>query len=144
MSLELYIMRGVSGSGKSTRAKEIIQNALSNGKQAIVCSADDYFVNRKSGEYEFDAKKLSAAHSYCHTRADTAMYLGVDCVVIDNTNTRHWEYERYVELAEEHDYNVNVETVGQLDESNLKVYANRNRHGVSLDMIRTQAKRFQK
>lgn len=136
----MKILRGVSGSGKSTRAKELIKEC---GGTSIVCSADQFFVNRETGDYDFDPKKLSQAHSWCRTRAETACELGVDLVVIDNTNTRKWEYEGYLKLAEQFGYDVEVEAVGQLDESNLKVYANRNRHGVDLEVVRAQAKRFE-
>ena len=142
---KMIVMRGVSGSGKSTRAKELVQEFLDTNPEAqvIVCSADQFFVNRESGEYEFDQKKLQQAHSYCRTRAETAMELGVELVVIDNTNTRKWEYEGYVKLASDFGYEAEVEMVGQLDESNLKVYANRNKHGVDLEVVRAQAKRFE-
>jgi predicted kinase len=142
---KMIVMRGVSGSGKSTRAKELVQEFMDTNpeEQAIVCSADAFFVNRDSGDYEFDSKKLPSAHSYCRTRAETAMELGVELVVIDNTNTRKWEYEGYVKLAEQFGYEAEVEMVGQLDESNLKVYANRNKHGVDLEVVRAQAKRFE-
>jgi len=141
----MKIMRGVSGSGKSTRAKELMKEHLqTEGASAIICSADQWFVNHETGEYEFDAKKLSQAHAYCRTRADTACELGVGLVIIDNTNTRKWEYEGYLKIAERFGYDVDVEVVGQLDDSNLKVYANRNRHGVDLEVVRAQAKRFEK
>lgn len=140
---KLYILRGVSGSGKSTKAKELVAEQERRGNSYLVCSADEFFVNKRSGEYEFDPKKLRQAHSWCKTRAELAMELGLEVVVIDNTNTQKWEYQPYVELAEEHGYKVEVVKVGQLDESNLKVYANRNKHGVPIDVIRKQASRFE-
>ena len=142
---KMIIMRGVSGSGKSTRAKELVQEFMDTNpdEQVLVCSADQFFVNRETGGYEFDSKKLPAAHSYCRTRAEVAMELGIGLVVIDNTNTRKWEYEGYVALANQYGYEAEVEMVGQLDDSNLKVYANRNKHGVDLEVIRAQAKRFE-
>lgn len=138
--MKLHILRGVSGSGKSTRAKEIAKAVNSS----IICSADQWFVNRKTGKYEFDAKKLGVAHAWCKTRAETAMELGTELVVIDNTNTQKWEYQPYVDMAEDFGYEVEIEMVGQLDDSNLKVYANRNKHGVPLDKIRQMAARFEK
>ena len=143
MTRKLVILRGVSGSGKSTRAKEIKKEAAAKHEVCYVCSADDYFM--RDGKYEFDAKLLSQAHAWCKGKAEAVMYLAAaDVVVVDNTNTQHWEYKPYIEMAQEHGYEVEVIKVGQLDESNLKAYANRNRHGVSLDVIRKQAKRFEK
>ena len=141
MYKELVILRGVSGSGKSTRAKEIIKQSAVKST-TYICSADDYFIDRASGDYNWDPKKLGVAHAWCKTKAETAMDLGINIVILDNTNTVEWEYKPYVELAEHFGYEVEVEKVGQLDESNLKVYANRNKHGVSLEAIRKQAARF--
>lgn len=155
---ECRILRGVSGSGKSKRAKQLIKEwvaarpwagipgdiGLVLERTTIICSADQFFVNPDSGKYEFDAKKLSLAHARCKTRAETAMELGVGLVIIDNTHTRHWEYKPYVELAERFGYEVKIEMVGQLDDSNLKVYANRNSHGVPLEAVRKMAARFEK
>lgn len=140
---KLYILRGVSGSGKSTKAKELVAEQERRGNSHFIASADDFFVNKRSGEYEFDPSKLRHAHAWCKTRAEMAMELGIEVVVVDNTNTQKWEYIPYIDMADWFDYEVEVVRVGQLDESNLKVYANRNRHGVPLDVIRKQAKRFE-
>jgi len=139
---KLIVMRGVSGSGKSTKAREILKQVAA-GEIAYICSADDYFIDRSSGMYNFDPKKIGGAHSWCKAKAETAMDLGVNIVIIDNTNTKRWEYQPYIDLAEHFGYEVQIETVGQIDESNLKVYANRNKHGVSLDVIKKQAARFE-
>jgi predicted kinase len=140
----LKILRGVSGSGKSTRAKELCKEVLGQGKQAVTCSADEFFVDPATGDYNFDSRKLGEAHAWCRGNAHMAMRLGVDLVVIDNTNTRRWEYEGYIKMAADAGYEVSEEIVGQFDESNLKAYANRNKHGVPLDAIRKMAQRFEK
>jgi predicted kinase len=134
---ELIIMRGCSGSGKSTRAKELAKEE----PDSIVCSADDFFM--QDGKYNFDVKLLGKAHSACLNKAVQAMRLGIKRVIIDNTNTRKWEYEKYIGVAKHLMYEVRTEVVGQLDDASLKVYANRNKHGVSLDIIRKQAERFE-
>lgn len=140
---KLVIMRGVSGAGKTTMANKILKETHSKGKTGLICSADQFFVNPKSGEYEFDSKKLGNAHSYCRGKAEAAMWLGTDVVIVDNTNTQKWEFEPYVLLAEENEYDVEEVIVGTLDEQDLKIYANRNTHGVPLDAIRKMARRFQ-
>lgn len=138
---KMVILRGVSGSGKSTRARELVKQAEANNLKALVCSADMFFMD-PNGNYVFDSKLLSKAHFWCKTRAELACELGVDLIIIDNTNTQLWEYEKYMNYANYHGYEVEEEVIGQLDEANLKVYANRNKHEVPLNMIRKQAKRF--
>lgn len=134
----VYIMRGVSGSGKSTRAKELTRGQ----PNTYVCSADDFFM--KNGKYEFDQRRLTEAHAWCKGRFHAALELGVGTIVVDNTNTQKWEYQPYVDAAAQAGYEVKIERVGELDETNLRVYANRNKHGVPLEVLRKQAKRFEK
>jgi len=140
---KVIIMRGVSGSGKTTKAKELINETLKEGDTAIVCSADRFFIDPASGKYEFDHRKLGMAHAFCRGKVEAAIHLAADLVIVDNTNTQKWEYAPYVALAEENGYECEEVMVGTLDESDLKVYANRNKHGVPLDSIRKMANRFQ-
>jgi len=136
-------MRGVSGSGKSTKAQELVKEAQREGKTTLVCSADQFFVDPNTGRYEFDHRKLGSAHAFCRGKAEAAVWLGTDLVIIDNTNTQKWEFEPYVLLAESNDYECEEVMVGTLNDEDLKVYANRNKHSVPLDSIRKMAKRFQ-
>lgn len=143
MNRKLIILRGCSGSGKTTLAKKMQKEALESGKTALICSADQYFVNPKSGRYEFDSRKLGNAHAYCRGKVEAAIWLGCDLIILDNTATRRWEFEPYIEMAERDDYEHEEKMVGTLNDNDLKVYANRNVHGVSLDIIRKMAGRFE-
>lgn len=142
---KLIIMRGVSGSGKTTRANAIVtefHSSCANGK-AIICSADQYFVN-EHGQYRFDPKLLPAAHTYCFSRAAAAMELGAELVIIDNTNTRKWEFARYEGMASKFGYTVSHEVVGNVGSADdLRSYAARNTHGLSINDIIKQADRFE-
>lgn len=102
----LVLMRGVSGSGKSTVAKKIA------GK-GVVLSTDDLFV--KDGRYEFDPSKIGVNHSINQSRAETAMKDGISPVVIDNTNTQGWEMKPYVMLADKYGYSVEIVEPGHPD-----------------------------
>lgn len=143
--MQVEIMRGVSGSGKSTRAKELLKEFFETNPdgQALICSADDFFMNHATGNYEFNSKLLSQAHAWCRGKFTACLELGLDLVILDNTNTQYWEFQPYVELAKEFGYKVNLNRVGKLDDSSLKTYANRNKHGVPLEVIQKQAKRFE-
>jgi len=135
--MKLFVLRGISGSGKSTKAKELMRGI----NNAIKCSADDYFM--RNGNYEFNAKLLGQAHAWCRGKCAAAMELGAELIVIDNTATRKSEYADYVTMAEEAGYEVEIVKVGQLDDASLKIYANRNKHGVSIEVIRKQAARYE-
>jgi len=93
--------------------------------------------------YIFEPSKLGKAHEWCRIRAELAMELGLEVVVIDNTNTQRWEYQDYLDLAEEYGYQVEIVAVGSRDESALIHYAQRNVHGVPLSVLKKQASRFE-
>jgi adenylate kinase family enzyme len=57
----LYIVRGVSGSGKSTFAKKLVHDDF------LVCEADKYFINEENGKYEFEISKIR--HHLCGMRS---------------------------------------------------------------------------
>ena len=143
---KITIMRGVSGSGKSTKAKELIKevlNATDGTASTIICSADQFFIDPESGRYEFDHRKLGSAHAYCRAKVEAAVELGANLIIVDNTNTQKWEFAPYVAIAEANDYECEEIMVGTLNDDDLKAYANRNKHGVPLESIRKMAKRFQ-
>ena len=140
--MKLVIMRGVSGSGKSTKAKELVKEQVV-GTMSAICSADKFFIDPSSKKYEFDPRKLGNAHAFCRGQVEAAIELGVDLIIVDNTNTQKWEFKSYIDLAESNGYKYTECVVGSLEEKDLKLYANRNVHGVPLESIRKMAKRFQ-
>lgn len=99
----LYIMRGVPGSGKSTKAREL----LGDSTTGIILSTDDFFT-LDTGTYEFDAKRLGDAHQWNQQRARKAITSGMSPVIIDNTHVCKWEALPYVLMALEHAYDVQV------------------------------------
>jgi NEDD4-binding protein 2 len=96
----LIIMRGVSGTGKSTLAKKL-------GENGIVLSTDDYFM--KDGVYDFNPKNLGIYHKMNQEKTKECMEKGISPIVIDNTNSKEWEMKPYVMLADQYDYNIQIE-----------------------------------
>jgi predicted kinase len=126
----LRILRGISGSGKSTYAKE-------NYPWATICSADDYFM--KDGEYVFDFTKLSEAHRSCFVAVDFLLGRGDD-VVLDNTNTQLWEMSPYVMLAAKHRVEVEIIRIA----CDPVIAAARNTHGVPTSSVISMDRRMEK
>lgn len=123
----MVIMRGVPGSGKSTWVKNHCTNHL-------VCSADDYFTDRKTGEYKFDPTLLPAAHATCLKKAENAMK-ALQNVVIDNCNILPVHFFPYIELANRYGYTVQIITLLISPE----VAAQRCIHGVPAEKIEQRA-----
>ena len=92
----LVIMRGVSGSGKSTKSRQIA------GPKGVVLSTDDFW----GDNYDFDASKIGEAHAWNQDRAKKAMQQGLSPIVIDNTNLSAWEPKPYVIAAKEYGYRI--------------------------------------
>jgi predicted kinase len=114
---ELTIIRGVSGSGKSTWGK-------TNYPDATQCEADTFFVD-VDGNYNFDHTQLGKAHLYCLGQATKAILDNKD-VVVANTNLKYWEFEPYLKLASQFNYKIHIVTLNTQFE---------NKHGVSQEVV---------
>jgi predicted kinase len=117
----LTIIRGLPGSGKTTKARKAQERF-----GAALVSADDYF--ERDGEYRFNPAQLPAAHAACQAEARRFLASGRD-VIVHNTFTQGWEATPYVNMASEFDAALCVVEVfdGGLDDAAL---AARNVHGV--------------
>ena len=120
----LYIIRGLPGAGKSTLAKKLAP---------IYYSADDYFINPITLEYEFDKDKLKEAHEWCYDKVHKYVRHGFN-VAVANTFTRTCEYERYLKLAKQYKYEPVVITIA----SNFKSI-----HNVPDNTINAMRDRFE-
>lgn len=92
MSLNLVLIRGLPGSGKSTMAKKFAARGYEHFE------ADQYFED-EDGSYVFDWRALHRAHSQCLTKTSWHLADGKSCVV-SNTFTTFEEIEPYLQAAE--------------------------------------------
>ena len=90
--MELVLIRGLPGSGKTTMARVLELVGYEHHE------ADQYF--ERNGDYRFDAAELQKAHAWCLKRAKDSMARGARCVVA-NTFTRRWEMQPYIDAAKE-------------------------------------------
>lgn len=135
------IMRGIPGSGKSTYIKYHIPDAY-------VCSADDHMIN-SVGVYEFDRKRLGAAHRACYNKFHMALdnssrFIGgpntkYDHVVVDNTNTQLFEFYGYMQLAWSYGREVRIIRM----DTPVDIASARNIHGVPTNNVKAMQDRFQ-
>lgn len=137
---QVKVMRAVSGAGKSTYAKKLAERALETSANpdcwpVKVVSADNYFVNQTTGEYEFDRSKLSDAHADCFKQFIEALQLGTNLVIVDNTNTSAMEISPYMLGAKAFGYDAEII---QLNVSSVKEAAKRNIHGVPKKTVKDQ------
>ena len=124
----LYLIRGVSGAGKSTFAA-----TLANSLGIAYYEADAFFVNR-NGEYNFKPELLHEAHSLCEywVKRDLGRSFSV---VVSNTNTTEKEVKVYQDIAKEHNANF-VSLIVENRNDTMSV------HDVPEDVLQKQRKRF--
>lgn len=86
--MELVLIRGLPGSGKSTMARAMPEHEH--------YEADMFF--ERGGEYCYDASKIKDAHEWCQRETFKALANGKR-VVVSNTFTRRFEMEPYFEMG---------------------------------------------
>jgi predicted kinase len=132
---KVIILRGCSGSGKSSYARKL-------QAWAVVVSGDNFFV--RGGQYLFDPILLPQAHQECFSKFLEAIADQCEIIVVDNTNIHKWEFISYFQVASMFDYSVEIvefipETVEQ-----IKKCIQRNVHGVPAMAVMKQVLEFEK
>ena len=154
MSKKVYILRGIPGSGKSSYVRDMVKAGKFDTDQVHVASTDDYFMKlepenphvdggRKRRVYRFDPTLLPRAHADCMRGFLNVLNLGVEIVVVDNTNIHRWEYQNYELSARLAGYEVHIVEVMPLTVDELRVCAKRNTHGVPVDVVARMAMEFE-
>lgn len=87
--MELVLIRGLPGSGKSTMARAMTTHEH--------LEADMFFTD-ESGAYRYDREKIMDAHEWCQRETFKALANGKR-VVVSNTFTRLFEMEPYLNMA---------------------------------------------
>jgi predicted kinase len=137
---KFILMRGLPGSGKSTKARELAEDGQ-------IFSTDDYFCLNEEQEYRFNGNLLGKAHSWNQRRSLKALESGIPIVVIDNTNTTLKEMRSYlphINLAMRMGYEVCIaepDTEWQFDVDKLDKH---NTHGVPKKHIQKMLNRYTK
>jgi len=93
----LYLVRGVSGCGKSTFAEKLPVDHI--------FSADMYFIDPLYNTYNFKPALLPQAHKFCQDNTEMSM-TDLKDIAVANTFTEEWEMKPYYDMAEKHGYTV--------------------------------------
>jgi ABC-type lipoprotein export system ATPase subunit len=125
----MYIIRGCSGSGKSTFA-----NTLSQALSCTVHEADNYWY-LQDGTYRFDRNKLGEAHRWNDYNMVCEMRACVPNLIVSNTCTTEKEITHHVDMANQFGYSV-VSLVVE------KRHDGENKHDVPKGGLQTQSNRL--
>lgn len=135
-------MRGLPGSGKSTRALKLFEAAKDKNESVMIVSADDYFT-KPDGSYEFKANRLGEAHAKCLRDFIDALYAGFELVIVDNTNIRLEEFETYLQVATLAGAKIEIDGCKPKDTAELEMWHKRCVHGVPLESMKRRAGQWQ-
>lgn len=141
--MEVIILRGIPGSGKSSLQKKL-------WPKAVVVSEDTFFIDA-NGKYNFDPMKLGEARNRCLLEfiaemtylrelkeSGTPVIAEDFTVIVDNTNCSLVEMAPYVAIADAFDIPVRVLSlqvpIGQAVERNI--------HGVPKETIVNMEQKF--
>jgi predicted ABC-type ATPase len=97
----LYILRSVSGAGKTTLAKVLLETL----PDCIDYAADDYHTDF-FGNYKFEVNKIGKAHRWCQHSVKYSMFCQISNIIVHNTSTSEKELKPYLTLAKDYGYKV--------------------------------------
>jgi predicted kinase len=142
----MFILRGPSGAGKTEYANSLINDngGLEDFKLEWICSADKFFYNPDTRMYEFDPTKLGEAHAGCLGQVLQAIAENARMVFVDNTNIRNWEFQNYIEIGRQADYEVEVYQLLPETIEEMRSCVVRSRHDTPPEIIAKQILAFEK
>lgn len=137
---KVIILRGVSGTSKSTYANKFIYE---NPNNFVIVSADDYggYYANEGMKYVWTPEICTAAHKWCKQIFVRSIVKNLG-VIVDNTNLQQKSWWFYYEMAQLFYYQVEfVEFIPK----NISVVelAARNRHGLDANKIYQMIQAFQ-
>lgn len=128
----LYIMRGLPGSGKTTKAREI---------GGVIVSHDDVLPEDRE---DMPRKEWVAVKERSVRLVREAMQRGERKVVVDNCHATAKSFAPYLELARQHGYSIAiVDMHGQPSDALTLECFKRTTHMTPLSVIREMAARWE-
>ena len=130
----VYIFRGLPGAGKSTAARALADTSA----DSIIHSTDDFFM--QDGVYKFDPSKLPRYHAMNFNAFCNSLRSGIETIIVDNTNSQRWEWEKYENAALKADYAVAIVSLPMISAEEA---AARTLHNVPVDVIKKMIARWE-
>ena len=131
----LIVLRGLPGSFKSTLANSFKEEG------AVVFSTDNFFM--VNGEYKFTPELIKEAHTWNKMNALKAMFSSFPFIVIDNTATKWYEVEDYVNMGLKYGYEIDFLEPDNPDRFNVDLCFERNTHNVPKEVIQRMKDRWE-
>jgi len=130
---KLILMTGTPGSGKSFLVSQL-EKDLGTANWLDILSTDNLW-ETPNGQYLWHPDGLYHAHKLNQIKTKVAMGLGIEVLIIDNTNLTYKECMPYCYLAVENGYSVEIWEPKTEWANNPEECFKRNTHGVPLEAI---------
>lgn len=132
----MICMRGAPGSGKSRLARTIIDRTVNEGNYSEhIFSADDYFYDQQTKQYNYDRSRLRQAHKANINNVARRARSGWSPIIIDNTNMKLWEMFAYVKEGIRNGYAIRILEPSTKWAKSVDELAARNTHKVDAETI---------
>lgn len=141
----LYVMRGISGSGKSTAAKSlpgVVPENIFSTDNLIASTSEEYSAFFDAMAKAEDWSPLAEKHKELVILITEAMRNGKTPVVLDNMNLAAWESKAVIREAINNGYKVEIVDVGTGGQT-AEQLAKRNSHGVPIDAIEKMIDKYE-
>lgn len=138
---KFIVMRGISGSGKSTTAEKLV------GAEGQIFSTDHYWHLKNPKKYDFDINKLGEAHKWNQRRTLAAVHAEIPVIIVDNTNVTLKElrgYKDHIKLALEKGYEIHIVESNTSWAFDVDELCKKNTHNVPRATIEKMVSRYQK
>lgn len=134
---ELIIMRGIPGSGKSTKTKSLLGKGVIHSTDDLIDATGDYNGYFKKMVDSGDWSEHGRMHNRNFINAKVSMKSGITPVIIDNTNIKASEPKKYVEAALKLGFDENNIKIIDVGDGGVSAedLAKRNTHNVPLKTI---------
>lgn len=143
MKRKLLLIRGISSSGKTTLAENLVGELFSQGKRVYHIEADHYWIDLED-QYRWNPKYLGLAHQWCLASVVRLFeILDFETVIVANTFTTVKEMQPYIDYAAAAGISVEIlepDTPWKFDAQECFM---RNTHKVPLEVIQKQLDRWE-
>lgn len=99
---KLVVLRGIPGSGKSQKAREIATEY-----KGTIVSVDNYF--ERNGEYKFLDTEISRAYGYVEGQVDILMQQQTQLIIADGIHQSEKHLRGYQALADKYGYELEIQ-----------------------------------
>jgi len=129
---ELFIIRGLPGSGKTTLANSILGTGA-----GIIHSSDDFFTSKKN-VFHFDKLKLNEALKFNQKQCEESCSKGILRIIVDDNHVKRWSVKPIIETGKKYNYKIIIrepETTWWKTR-NVNEMAKRSKHNYSTNIIK--------